>query len=324
MCIVFTVMRKFPTHYARVLSPSGIYPSDNIEFPDAVYVADDELSFSVHKVTTHTRGRDGEEESYSEVQWLNPAEVRLYGCLLLGIDVEYQYLAFYPHSNVEPLEDAPNDLSDREWLLEVVKPMLIRQLTAADHQVPGYPAPQKNAYQNSNIVLPPVVSGMEYDQRKDIDLELARQVYSSIQLDDDLYIRGLYTLIKGGMLVKHYEFLEEAIYSLFISMEVAFSLVRRALYSRGVKDPSSVDAMTYILEAFNETHRIEGKGVEKWFEEYYDRRIMSFHPDSRFGIVPHAPLYADDFSHLYRDMIEIFRYLICGYVHPRKFDDSLR
>lgn len=311
-------MRKTPTHYARVLSPSGVYPSDSVGFPDAVYVADDELSFSVHKVTTHTRGREGEDESYSEVQWLNPAEVRLYGSLLLSIDIEDQYLAFYPHGTVEGLNVDSCDISDPEWLIDAVKPMLISKMSAPDHHEPGYPAPQRNTYKDSHIVLPPAISDTTYDFRRDINFVLAREVYDNIKLDDDLYIRGIYTLIKGGMLRVHYEFLEEAIYNLFISMDVAFSLVRKTLRVKGVINPSSTDAMTFVLKAFNENHRIKGKGVEKWFEEYYDRRIMSFHPESRHGIVPHAPLYADDFHHLYTDLIEIFRYLICGYIHPRR------
>lgn len=301
-------------YFARILSPSGIYPLETILFLDAVYVADEDLSFSVYRETTHTRGREGDNESYSEVQWLNPSEVRLYGSLLLSIDVELQFISFYPHGFVELINQVDCDLSDRNWLFDSVKPMLIDKLIASDRfGAEGY-SKERNKYQRSHIVLPPVVSGEIYAQTKDINYELAKLIYQNIQLNDDLYIRGLYTLIKGGMLRRHYEFLEDAIHNLFISMDVAFNLVRRVLLSQGIKNPSSKDAMTYVLTAFNENNRIKTMEVERWFEEYYDRRIMSFHPDSRYGVVPHAPLYADDFSHLYKDMIEIYRYLICGYI----------
>ncbi len=76
--------------------------------------------------------------------------------------------------------------------------------------------------------------------------------------------------------------------------------------------------MKYVHESLHEYHLADG--TTKWFEAYYEQRVMSFHPDSRYGIVPHAPLYWDDQSHLYRDMIVILRFLICGYLHPRNIE----
>lgn len=297
----------------------GIYPSKTMAFQDAVYVADSELSFSVRKLTTDTRGHDEDDESYSEVQWLNPSEVRLYGSLQLSFDVEKQYLSFYPHISCEPIYDGPTDLRDDDWLNNTVKQMLYEKLISPSQHEPGAEAPQLNQYRHqSDIELPTLVSDIEYDMRvDDIDYQLSSDLYNRISLNDHLYIRGIYALIKAGMLRRHHQFLEEAIYMLFIAMEVSFRLVIQALQAKGTRDPSSTEAMAYVLKAFNESGRVEEQGIEKWFEEYYDRRTMSFHPESRHGTVPHAPLYADDFGFLYRDMVEILRYLICGYVHPR-------
>lgn len=315
-------MQIKPSHYARVLSPMGIYPAITTSFEDAVYVADDQLSFSVYKFSTHTRGRDGEDDSYSEVQWLNPAEVRLYGSLLLSFDVDVQYLSFYPHWQCEPIYDAQADVTDLDWLMHHVRRQLHDKMHAPDYLAPGFTVAQKNSYKLcSDIALPPIIdSSTSYDFRTDgVDYDLAAQVYDQVSLEDDLVIRGLGALVKAGMLRRHYQFLEEAICALFIAMEACLWLVMRRLKSEGNDNPSTKDAMDYILAAFNESHFIGEEGFSRWFEEYYDRRVMTLHPESRFGTVPHAPLYADDHSFLYRDMVETYRYLLCGFVHPRHF-----
>jgi hypothetical protein len=54
----------------------------------------------------------------------------------------------------------------------------------------------------------------------------------------------------------------------------------------------------------------------KYFEEFYESRIMSFHPESRFGVFPHAPLMIDDFMHLRDSLLEIYAYLIGGFIKP--------
>lgn len=309
-----------PTHIARILSPMGIYASKTVVYPDAAYVADDELSFSVCKLETHTRGREGEDESYSEVQWLNPAEVRLYGSLLLSFDVETQYLLFYPHWVSESIFDGPIRFDDEQWLLEVVRPLLQERVVAPDYTSPVGPVQWRNRYNtHPDIVLPPLISEKHYDFRtKDIDYSLARDLHRTVALDDDLYIRAIYSLIKSGMLRQHPQFHEQSIYMLYIAMEVCWRLVRQRLIASGVSDPRPEDAMKYIHESLHEHHLADG--TTKWFEEYYEQRVMSFHPESRYGVVAHAPLYWDDQPFLYRDMIVILRFLICGYLHPRHLE----
>ena len=154
---------------------------------DAAYIADDELSFSVCKLETHTRGREDEGESYSEVQWLNPAEVRLYGSLLLSFDIETQYLLFYPHWVSEIVFDGPERFDNKQWLLEVVRPMLQDRVGAPDYTSSVGPVQWRNHYKtHPDIVLPPFVSGENYDFREtDIDYSLAKTLDETIDLDDD-------------------------------------------------------------------------------------------------------------------------------------------
>jgi len=304
--------RNKHSHFARILSPKGVYPSLSVEFEDAIYVKDDELTYSVCQLRKHTRGGDGD-ESYSEVEWLNPSEARLYASLMLAVDRDENYLGFYPYPTTESFNLSQNDFT-ASTLSKTVKPLLLKVIAAPDVLHPGYSAPAKNFYRACDDIPPPKsMGGPKYDFRESgVDYKLAKSLYDNIDIEDSLIIRGVTTLIKAEMLHFHYQFLEAAIYSLFISMEVSFRLVVRALKAKGISEPTSKDAMKYIHDAFYDIHR-----VERYFEDYYDGRVMTFHPESRFGIFPHAPLAADDYFHLYNDMLEVYAFLITGYVNPK-------
>jgi len=293
------------------MSPRGVYPAESIYFDDASYIRDDELTFSVCRFKKHTRG--GDNESYSEVEWLNPTEARLYGSLMLSVDRDESFSAFYPYPTTEPLT-CLTQTPDKSWFIEYVKPYLQKKIIEPDILHPGASAPARNTYRwCADIAMPPISGGPKYDFRANgINYQLARTLYNSIDINDALVIRGLTTLIKAEMLHFHYQFIEAAIYSLFISMEVSFRLVIRALKAKGNSEPTSKDAMTYIHDSFYDIQR-----VDKYFEEYYEGRVMTFHPESRYGIYPHTPLAADDYNCLYNDMLEVYAFLICGHVHSK-------
>ena len=305
-----------PTHFARVLSPRGVYPAESLYFDDAAYVQDDELTFSVCRFRKRTGGSG--DESSSGVEWLNPIEARLYGSLMLSVDRDERFSAFYPYPITEPLI-SPAQAIDKRWLFEYVRPHLQKKIIEPDMHHPGAYAPAKNSYRwCADISMPPIVGGPQYDFRSTgIDYNLAKTLYDSIDLDDALVIRGLTTLMKAAMLHFHYQFREAAIHSLFISMEVSFRLVVRTLKAKGIPEPTSKEAMSYIHDAFHDIHR-----VEKYFEEYYEGRVKTFHPENRYGVFPHAPLAADDYNFLYNDMLEVYAFLICGYVNPKHKDKS--
>jgi hypothetical protein len=192
--------------------------------------------------------------------------------------------------------------------------LLINKIDAPDEQIPGYPVPQRNPYRHAiGISLPPSNGGPKYDLRRvGIDYQLQSKVYASANKDDYLAIRGLSTLIKSVMLSTHYQFFEEATTTLFIALDASFSMVLRELKRQGIKNPSSSDAMKYIHNAFYDIYR-----ADKYFEEYYEGRIKTVHPESRFGVFPHAPLMADDFFDLKDDLLEVYTFLLTGYVNPK-------
>jgi len=292
--------QESPSHFARILSPYGVYPSNSFNTKDSIYIANESLSFSVFKNIT-----DNEEESYSEVQLLYLEEIRLYSSLMLSVDREKSYSVFYPYPYSVPLF-----ISDSEAGIDASAISEIGTILSS----PGLVGPNRNSYPTlEDIKLPPLVGGPEYDFRDSgIDYELARNIYKKIDTSDKILIRGLSTFIKSGMLSKHYQFTEEYIIALYISLESSFRLVLRKLRQQGIENPSSKDAAAYINSVFNVID-----GYDKYFEEDYELRIMSLHPESRFGIFAHAPLLVDDGHALFDNLIELYAFLITGYIHPK-------
>ncbi|MXO70011.1 hypothetical protein GRI72_14515 [Altererythrobacter marinus] len=74
-------------------------------------------------------------------------------------------------------------------------------------------------------------------------------------------------------------------------------------------NPTSVDAQNFIHDAFAE----ERSGL-KYFEEFYEDRIVTMHPKNRFGVFGSAPLGQDEFYWLHNGLRDVYRFLILGEV----------
>lgn len=128
------------------------------------------------------------------------------------------------------------------------------------------------------------------------------EVFSAVSTDDDLMMRGLHALIKSRMVAMHVELAEEANYPLYVALDALFSLIRRQLMKMGNPNPSSYDAQIFVHDLFDE----DQSGM-RFFEEFYDDRIMTMHPDNRYGIFRHAPLSHCDFHSLFEMVREVYR-----------------
>lgn len=134
---------------------------------------------------------------------------------------------------------------------------------------------------------------------------MQRRLFDAIDLGDHLLLRGLATWLKSGMLWMHRSFPEEANYALYISLEASFAVVRERLRQLGNPNPSAEDAGRYVSDIFR------GDGTEgRYFGEFYEDRIRTLHPSSRYGTFVYAPLGRDDFYWLFRDLREMWRFLI--------------
>lgn len=311
MKIQFTQHLKAPDIIARILSPLGSYPNRPIIMPESAFIYDTDICFSL---AMYEEIEVKNENYYSEMEWAQIDEIRLFASMLLAIDIEYGSTNIYPFPCSELFSISGQIDFEDQKIHKQIKELLIEKIDAPDKHIPGYPSPQSNIYQHAKgISLPPSNGGPDYHFRNiGIDYKLQNKIYSSINKDDHLVIRGLSTLIKSIMLSIHYQFFEEAINTLFIALEASFRIVLRQLKQQGIKNPNSSDAMEYIHNSFHDTYR-----SKEYFEEYYESRIKTVHPESRFGIFPHAPLMADDFFDLKDDLLGVYKFLLTGYIHPK-------
>jgi hypothetical protein len=286
-----------PTHLVRVMSSSGIYPDRTLASSDSLFYIGKAISFSV---TRYDAGERRNFDFYSEVDWATLSEIRLYSSILLATRREESYVAIYPYRYPlflyldEPLEDKSVQRKIRWALIDHMKKAAWK------------------TYPFRGMAAPPALGGDDYDLRKNAVRDSWQKILESkIDISDHLLIRGLSTLLRAVMLWQHHQFAEEAINTIFISLDASFRIILRKLTGLGYKNASSVDAARYISEAF-----FEDTQEMKYFEEFYESRIKSLHPESRFGIFPHAPLMADDFMHLRDALMEIYANLIGGFIKP--------
>jgi len=162
-----------------------------------------------------------------------------------------------------------------------------------------------------DVVLPPVAGGPPYEWReKGVNAVLVAELVRDISLTDHLLMRGLSALLRSNMAWRHQEIAEAGQLLLYVALDASFQLVLRVLRERGLQNPSALDAGALIDEVFN-PHLCTGS----YFEDFYDARIKTMHPSSRFGIFPVAPLEADDFLFLRYGLIEVYHWLITKRVH---------
>jgi hypothetical protein len=160
-------------------------------------------------------------------------------------------------------------------------------------------------FSSESLHTPLSVGGRPYGTFEELDRERCHSLLRNIALGDKLLIRGLGALLKANMLLRFLEFAEAAGMQLFVALEASFRLVLRELGRQGVSNPTNVDAGNFIHKAFGVATPAEG-----YFVEDYEKRIMTLHPESRFGTWAHAPLQADDVFELNENLKNLFGFLI--------------
>jgi len=270
------------------MSPFGTYWSRSSVLSNAAYVVRDDLIFTACRFDQDTH----EGEYYSEYDEPTPEEVRLLASLALPIGMDRGYMAQYPHYASIRLDDRrsftdPDVIADVEAELRHALASGITPSRTAASLPPSM-------YQHFHLPLPDSVR---------------RDIYAAIDDHDHLLIRGLSTWLKSSMLNMHSVFSEEANYPLWISLDASFAIVLKILRSKGIASPTSLDAQNFIHDAFGEKR----SGL-KYFEEFYEDRIMTMHPQNRFGTFAFAPIGRDDFYGLHNALREIYRYLLLGEV----------
>lgn len=299
-----------PMNRVMVMDPRGTYPRGVQHVPTGFFYADEEIAFSV------VRGLDWddvlEDAPYSEFNWASPEELRLMASLVLCEVREETYVSLYPIVGYSPRIDARDlDLTCpltvhrvREWILKT------SEETTSPFRLHGSLA---GVTQRKYTVVPPERYGFER----------LLSFWGALGDASWVFFRGIYTLIKADMLRQHHEFKEECTLSLYIALDASFSLVKHHLEILGVKNPSAHDAAVWLHQHFDAPFGLRAPDeTEKYFESFYDERIMTMHPANKYGELPYAPIMHSDIPHLRRSLREIFAYLLLD-EHGTDFQSDL-
>lgn len=276
----------------RALAPVGIYWRGSFTSPGAMYSSDENLVY----IATHFDESLHEGDYYTEFDDPTLEEIRLLAALSLPIGWDGGVVSFYPHY---PELRLPT-------FLDLADPNIDDELRTRLAEM----TPERRGLWHGDPPPPPIHGGQSYDFRdSSTPSELQKLIFSKINLNDHLLLRGLNAWLKAGMLRHHRPFAVEALFSMYVSLDASFSLVCRELRNRGVLNPSAVDAGRFLDEA-------EGRESEgmPYFGEFYSDRIRLMHPENRFGVTPYPPAMYDDLVHLNQALREVYRLLLLGAV----------
>ncbi|GAB2875880.1 hypothetical protein GCM10027093_09160 [Paraburkholderia jirisanensis] len=301
--------RKGPAYRVMVFDTRGTYPSGTQFVRSGFFYADEEIAFSV------VRGRSWDEilpdAPYSEFNWASPEELRLMVSLVLCERRDGPYASLYPVVRYGPILDVSKlDLRDPATVVRV-RELIVETAESAKGPF-GLHARIEGLLGRKHDLVDPSRYGFDR----------LSEIWASLGDASFVFFRGVYTLIKADMLSRHYEFSEEAIVSLYIALEASFSLVQRRLRECGNKNPTAHDAAVWLHEHFDAPFGLPAPdATEKYFESFYEERIMTMHPASRYGDMPYAPIMHDDIPHLRRSLREIFAYLLLNEHGPDYEED---
>lgn len=290
MTLIYPLMRPMVRRgtIVRPMSSFGTYWSSSSMMADAAYIVREDLIFTA----CHFDQDAHEDNYYTEHDEPTPEETRLLASLALPIGADRGFMAQYPDVTSIRL-DHRRALDDPAVIAEVEAEL--RQALAMATERPRTCPP-----------LPPCTYGHFHWP---LPLSVHRNIYENIDDQDHLLIRGLATWLKSSMLYSHSAFGEEANYPLWISLDASLAIVFEALQATGVANPSALDAQNFVHDAFGEKR----SGL-KYFEEFYEDRIMTMHPRNRFGTFAFAPIGHDDFYWLHNGLREVYRYVVLGAV----------
>jgi hypothetical protein len=272
----------------RAYSPVGTYWRENFNVPTAVFANESDLIFSA----CHFDARPHKGEYYSEADEPTLDELRLMAALVLPIGWNCGVLTIYPLGLSLGLKERV-DLTKPGQVGRLSKILRSKLFSGENLSWDDGPYPlgsDRTPYHFRDGPSP---------------IELQHRIYEAIDVADHLMMRGLSALIKGMMLSRQRLFGEQAHYCLYVALDASFQLILRRLSEAGVANPSSADAAALMEETFGEEP--SGRG---YFEDYYGDRIQTLHPQSRFGVLPYAPVSYSHFHGLYYGLREVYRWLI--------------
>ena len=276
----------------RLLSPLGVYPTEGFRHREAAMV----LSQDVCAILTAFKKVQVPDDYHSEVEFLSPFDVRLLASVILSRVPDSGSICLYPTPLAMERPDAGFDLSD---------------VRALDQLMSEFRTFIQGERQYRELHSPPLIGGRAYSFNEYASLRYAhqREIFDAIDVSNHLMTRGLGALIRAFMLFSLSEFTESAGMSLWVAMEASFEIVKGILRAQGIERPTAQDAGDFVDDVFDNQFASEG-----YFPDYYEDRIKTVHPASRYGIFPGAGLAHDDVWELGIDLIHLYDFLVTGHV----------
>ena len=270
----------------RIFSPLGHYPRHSIAIPGARLLVSDELILSsVHVEPPEVHGL---EHSF-DLEFLALEETRFFAAIALAVHPDngmgYTY-PLYGHVDVDCG-------TDDDALIEAARELAKR--------------PPQHVLWTRTSAPPPACGGPAYRWRESgVNIDRVVNVVCATRLTDHLLMRGLGTLLRADMCCPHFEIADAAVLQLYVALDVSFQMILRLLREQGVSNPTALDAGALIdAEVFNHRH-----GPGSYFGDFYEDRIKTMHPSSRFGVFAAPPVYADDYFFLRHGLVEVYHWLI--------------
>lgn len=279
-----------------VFKSIGQYPAGTYKTERGVYFASDECVFTV------TKNLDWHELDpglpYSEFDSLSPDELRLLGALILSERSNGPLFMFYPIKRVTPRFDRQYEIGKAEEIVAAIR----------------------NDFRGKNILWPPTGPATRpyilqrpesIISKKEVNLDRFQLIYEKLEPTNYVAMRAIYALIKSDMLSRYDEFWDDALNSLFIALDAIFTLVCRQLNAAGLVNPTANDAAKWLHINFDANFgRAPPTELDRFFEEFYDGRVATFHPASRHGDAPIPPTMHDDVTFLRRSLRDVLAFLV--------------
>jgi hypothetical protein len=294
-----------------VFEPKGLYPRGTWHVPNGLFHADEQIAFSV--ILGESWQMLDPDIPFSEFDWASPQELRLIASMILCEVTDGPYIRLYPIVRFGPLLDSKE--------LDLQSPETVAQVRALLLQHAAQPPSLRNEYSGLTRL-----TSREYDliDPKEFALDRRHEFWSALASPNYLILRGVYALMKSDMLSCHYEFSEEAVHALYLSLDASFSVVIRQLQKAGISNPTAHDAQVWVHKHFNAPFGLPPpEAAEKYFGEYYEQRVMTFHPASRFGDLPYSPNMHCDIHQLRSWLRGVFSYILIGR-HDPGHEEALR
>ena len=273
--------------WVRLLRPEQEYPIQ-LEYPVHNFIHRDALYYSSEKavfIVTKRKSTYAYDSSYHVAIWL-PEEIQLLGALTLSVPEGSGMVVFAP------------------WYDSIVHDMPISVDLSSDNSIKTCLDIANNLYveHESSNKSPYNIRAMS---RSEPNCE--RDLFEHIDPHNGLLTRGLYTLMKSQLLMRSYDFMEEAFMDLQVSREAALQLIREHLKSLGNPNASYSDVHNYIRLNF-----LFGEPLVDYLEQVHEQWIETKHPLSIYGAEWAPPVSFDDISDTYGCLVSIYRHIILG------------